>query len=267
MNDIVEIDLRKIIKDLLVSWKWIVGIMLLVGAAAFLYSYLQPRTYSARALIAITRPRYLPNFDETYQTINNNPPTSNAIIDVATSDEIVHDLYALWQSPFKKDTTPREFLEKNLKAAVGSDPSIVVLKVNADTAEEAASLANTWAQETASRANQLYSGTGGGQVEDFQAQVDAVEKTLSAAEAALREFKSKDQISILNNQLSSLLAEQADLLRKQRLIETTISDVNGLVAQMDGASDSAAIPTSIQTNYSVLQLRIYNDPKPGFIDQ
>ena len=260
MDDVIEIDLRKIIKDLLVNWKWIVGFTLLAGAAAFAFSQLQPRVYSATALIAITRPRYLPNFDEQYQTVNNNPPTSNAIIDLANSDEIFRGLYQEWQSPRKANTTPREFLERYLNASAGKDPATVVLKVTADTSEEAAKLANAWAESTAQRANQLFSGTGGSQVEDFKAQVDAVEKNLSAAEAALADFESRNQISVLNNQLASLLAQQTDALRRQRLIEITIGDVKGLAAQMDGLSDGSLAPNSLQTDFLVLQLRIYNDP-------
>ena len=260
MDDVIEIDLRKIIKDLLVNWKWIVGFTLLAGAAAFAFSQLQPRVYSATALIAITRPRYLPNFDEQYQTVNNNPPTSNAIIDLANSDEIFRGLYQEWQSPRKANTTPREFLERYLNASAGKDPATVVLKVTADTSEEAAKLANAWAESTAQRANQLFSGTGGSQVEDFKAQVDAVEKNLSAAEAALADFESRNQISVLNNQLASLLAQQTDALRRQRLIEITIGDVKGLAAQMDGLSDGSLAPNSLQTDFLVLQLRVYNDP-------
>jgi succinoglycan biosynthesis transport protein ExoP len=259
MDDVIEIDLRKIIKDLLASWKWIVGFTLLVGLAAAAFSLLQPRTYSTSALIAITKPRYLPNFDEQYQTINNNPPTGNTIIDLATSDEIVRALYELWQSPDKADTTPREFLEQNLQAKAGGDPSIVVLKVVADTPEEAAKLANAWAQSTASRANELFSGTDGSHVADFLAQVDEAEQNLAEAEAALTDFESRNQVSMLNNQLASLLADQADALRKQRLIQTTIDDANGLAAQMETQTDGSAVPSSLQTNFLVLQMRIYND--------
>lgn len=260
MDDVIEIDLRKIIKDLLVNWKWIVGFTLLAGAAAFAFSLLQPRMYSATALIAITRPRYLPNFDEQYQTINNNPPTSNAIIDLANSDEIFRALYQEWQSPRKANTTPRAFLEGYLNASAGKDPTTVVLKVTADTSEEAASLANAWAKSTAQRANQLFSGTDGSQVEGFQAQVNAVEKNLSAAEAALTDFESRNQISVLNNQLASLLAQQADILRKQRLIESTVSDVNVLMSQVADFPADSVISGALQTNLLVLQLRIYNDP-------
>lgn len=260
MDDVIEIDLRKIIKDLLANWKWIVGFTLLIGMAAFLYSFLQPHTYSASALVAITKPRYLPNFDAQYQTVDNTPPTNNAIMDLATSDEIVQGLYKLWQSSAKAGTTPEQFRSQSLKAAAGSDPSIVVLRVTADTPEEAASLANSWAQNTITRANQLFSGTDGSQVEDFKAQIDSAGQNLAAAEAALADFESRDQISILNNQLSSLLAQQADSLRKQRLIETAISDANGLVAQMADQTDTSSVPSALQTNFLVLQLRIYNDP-------
>jgi uncharacterized protein involved in exopolysaccharide biosynthesis len=260
MDDVIEIDLRKIIRDLLAHWVWIVGITFLVGAAAFLASYLQPRNYTANALIAITAPRYLPNFDPQYQTVSIKPPTNAAIMQLATSDEIVQRLYKLWQSPAKANTTPEQFRTQYLQTANGSDPSIVVLKVTADTPEQAATLANAWAQDTYSRANQLFSGIDGAQVDDFKAQVDAAETSMAATQTALADFESRDQTAILNNQLSSLLAQQADSLRKQRLIDNAVSDANGLVAQLDGQTDGSTVPNALQTNFMVLQLRIYNDP-------
>jgi len=260
MDDVIEIDLRKIIKSLFAKWMWIGGASVLIGVVAFLISFLQPRTFSASALIAITSPRYLPNFVEEYQTVNNKPPTNNAIIQLATSDEIVQHLYTLWQSPNKANITPQQFRNNYLKATNGSDPSIVILQVSAETPEQAASLANAWIQTTCSRANQLFSGVDPHQVDDFVSQIHLAEKNLSAAEAALADFEQHNQISILNNQLSSLLAQQADFLRKQRLIDNSIIDAKGLVAQINNQADNASVPSSLQTSFLVLQLRIYNDP-------
>ncbi len=258
MDDITEIDLRKVIIDLLAGWKWIVGITLLVGIAVFVFSLLQ-MNYTATALVVITEPRYLPNFDSQLQTTDKTPPTNKALVDLAMSGEIVRKMYDAWESRDKAKTTLAEYQEKYLIASVGSDPTIVVLSVQADTPEMASSLANAWAQTTVEVANRLFYGTSATTNNDFTAQIVDVKANLLAAEQALSSFESRNRISIWKNELASLLAQQSDWLRKQRLIEDTTRDAAGFIKQVQELEEGQPVPASLQTNFMVLQLKVYND--------
>lgn len=62
MDDVIEIDLRKIILTLFQYRFWIAGFGVLAGLAVFLFFILQPRMYEATAVIALTKPRYILNF-------------------------------------------------------------------------------------------------------------------------------------------------------------------------------------------------------------
>jgi uncharacterized protein involved in exopolysaccharide biosynthesis len=259
MDDVIEIDPRKIIENLLTNWKWIALLTLLVGLAAFAFSILQPRRYSAKATIAVSRPRYMLNLDSQYQTVNNPPPTNKAIVSLAYGDEIIEMIYQLWESPKKETTSWQEFRESYLEAKADADPSIVTLTVLAETPQQAAQLVNVWAQKTVQSANRVFSGTDGLQVQLINAQLETARRNLQQAQNDLSNFESRNQISILNNRLSSLLTLQADWLRKQRLIEDAARDADGLVAQLDALAQDAPVEGAAQINFMVLQMKVYAD--------
>ncbi|MFZ3079306.1 MAG: Wzz/FepE/Etk N-terminal domain-containing protein [Bellilinea sp.] len=263
MDDVIDIDLRKIITDLLTGWKWIAAFTLLAGIAVFLFSYLQPRFYSATTLVAITPPRYLPSFENQNARVIATSPTNKAIVDLALSDDVVRDVFQAWKSSTQASGTLGQFRQDYLEAAVGGDPAIVVLRVRAESPDLAFKLANDWAQATVASANRLFYDTDAGLTTGFEAQITRIEQELQAAEQALSDFESRDQISILNNELTSLLAQQADWLSKQRLIENSIRDAAGFIAQVDGLGEDTAVPASMQTNFMVLQLKVYNNPSPS----
>lgn len=260
MDDVIDIDLRKIITDLLSSWKWIAAFTLLAGIAVFLFSYLQPRFYSATTLVAITPPRYLPSFENQNARAIAASPTNKAIVDLALSDDVVGDVFQAWKSASQTGMTLGQFRQDYLEAAVGGDPAIVVLRTRAESPDLAFKLANAWAQATVARANRLFYDTNAGLTAGFETQVARIKQDLQGAEQALSDFESRDQISILNNELTSLLAQQAGWLSKQRLIENSIRDAAGLIAQVDGLGENTAVPASMQTNFMVLQLKVYNNP-------
>lgn len=259
MDDVIEIDPRKIIAFLLANWKWITLLTLLIGLAAFAFSILQPRMYSATATIAIARPRYMLNLDNQYQTINNPPPTNKAIVSLAYGDEVIRMIYELWESPKKETTSWQEFREGYLEAKADADPSIVTLTVWAETPQQAAKLANAWVQRTVQLANRVFSGTDGLQVQFINEQLETANRNLQRAQNELTSFESRNQISILNNRLSSLLTLQADWLRKQRLIEDAARDAEGLVSQLDALAQDAPVEGAAQINFMVLQMKVYAD--------
>ena len=263
MDDVIEIDLRKIITDLLAGWKWIAAFTLLAGIAVFLFSYLQPRFYSATTLVAVTPPRYLPSFENQNARVIAAAPTNKAIVDLALSDDVVRGIYQVWKSSTQASATLGQFRQDYLKAAVGSDPAIVTLNVKAETPDTAFTLANGWAQATVASANRLFYDTDAGLTTGFEAQIARIKQDLQSAEQALSDFESRDQISILNNELTSLLTQQAEWLSEKRLIENSVRDAAGLITQVDGLGGDTPVPASMQTNFMVLQVKVYNSAYPS----
>ncbi len=148
MDDELEIDLRKIVRSLLQRWRSILGLAILAAGVAFAFTFLQPRLYEARAVIALTRPLNLPNFDPRYQTMTNPLTINNKIVnDVAMGDEVVLMLFEQWNSPDKKEDGLQSFVQRNLQVETGQDATVSILKVRLKDPKEAERLARLWAVE------------------------------------------------------------------------------------------------------------------------
>jgi uncharacterized protein involved in exopolysaccharide biosynthesis len=259
MDDVLEIDLRKIINNLIRNWRWIAAITILAGLAGGLYSLLQPRVYEARAVVAISPPRYLPNFDSRYQTINPTTLSNKAILDIARSDEIQVGVFDEWQNPEKTPEDRRGFRSSALKATEGSDNTIINLAVRLDSSAEAARLANYWADLVVTRANQLYAGQDESQLLFFESQIETARQNLDAAESALADFEGRNNLEPLTNQYNELLLIQKEALRKQRLLGDAIRDAEGLLDQAAGLGRDQLVPAGLSLNLTLLQIRVYGD--------
>ncbi|PKO09672.1 MAG: hypothetical protein CVU40_10285 [Chloroflexi bacterium HGW-Chloroflexi-2] len=259
MDDVIEIDLRKLILNLLANWKLIIGISFVLGLAAFLYSFLQPDIYQAKAVIAVTKPRYIANFDPQYQTVNTTAPTSKALLDVVNSDVILSQVYDFWQGEKKELVSFDNFRDNAIEASAGGDTSILVLKVMLENPNEAAALANQWAQLSVKRINSLYSGVDDNQLLFFDNQIEITTQNLDNAKIALEEFEARDQSTLISNELDSLFALQSSSLRKQRLLENARQDALGILQTLENSNASTQVVSQIHDNFKVLQLRLYAD--------
>jgi len=259
MDDVIEIDLRKLILNLLANWKLIIGISFIFGLAAFLYFFLQPDLYQAKAVIAVTKPRYIANFDPQYQTVNTTAPTSKALLDVVNSDVILSQVYDFWQGEQKELVSFDNFRDNAIEASAGGDTSILVLKVMLENPNEAAALANQWAQISVKRINSLYSGVDDNQLLFFDNQIEITTQNLDNAKIALEEFEARDQSTLISNELDSLFALQSSSLRKQRLLENARQDALGILQTLENSNASTQVVSQIHDNFKVLQLRLYSD--------
>lgn len=258
MDDVIEIDLRKIILTLFRYRFWITGFGLLAGLAVFLFFFLQPRMYEATAVIALTKPRYIPNFDPRYQTVTTTTLTNKVAMDVARSDEIAIYVFDSWNEPDKELSQRRAFRENNMIAKAGSDPSVITLTIRVKSPEEAARLANLWAQRVVERLNTLYSGQDQSQLTFFEAQIAIAQQNLRKAENTLAEFEGRNSVRVLQTQLDLLILRQRELLWRKQQIELLQQDGQALLAEVNNLMNS--VPAELQTRLLVLQLRQYGNP-------
>src|SRR5690606_34571468 len=115
-------------------------------------------------------------------------------------------------------------LRKMVAATSEGDPSLVILTVTSRSAEDAAGIANVWADTLVVRGSALY-GQGEADVVFFEAQVQEAQAALDQAESALVDFQARNQVGILTARLSSHQQAQADYLGQQRAIGYIIQDV------------------------------------------
>ena len=94
MTDEIEIDLRKYILILVKHWWQILLVTVIFAIMGFVVtSVIIKASYQATALVAITKPHYQLNFNSQIQTLNIQP-ANNAFLDLATSDDVLKQVYA-----------------------------------------------------------------------------------------------------------------------------------------------------------------------------
>lgn len=254
-----EIDLRAYVAVLIRYWKWIMGLALVAAVAAFVVSLLLPPTYEASAVVIITEPRYQMQFDPRFKTADQWTPAYNAFPTLATSDEVLRsvlDAYAPSPEAGIEEWKLRT-LSGMVEAISEGDPSLVVLRARSRSLEDAAAIANLWADALVKRGNDIYSDRED-DVEFFQEQVAQAGQALDDADAALVEFEARSQASTVDAQLESLRQAQADYLADQRAIAYIVQDIQGLRAQLVQQPGDRPVSLADDLTALLLQIKAFN---------
>jgi len=257
-----EIDLREYILVLLKHWKWIAGVTLVAAVVALVVSFLLPPTYEATALLAVTRPRYVMQFDPRIAPVESVSsaviqPPYKAYPELASSDEVLQELLAQLNPRLEKVETVED-LRELIKAKSGTDQSLVILTVRWKDPEEAAEVANLWAEILVRRANEIYGSAGESQFQFYQQQLQRAEEELRTAEEALVAFQARNQESILEHQLGSRRQMHADYLAAQREIAYIIQDIRGLREQLSRQPADQSVGLSDQLTVLFLEIKAFN---------
>jgi uncharacterized protein involved in exopolysaccharide biosynthesis len=236
-----EIDLRQYIRVLIRHWVWIVGLAAAAAAIAFAVGSLQPPTYEASALVAITGPRYRLQFDSRMQDVPFDPRVfAKGYAQLATSDDIVTALLDVANANRPPGIEPLQLrgLRGQLSANTVGDGNLVELAARDASPEAAAELANAWADRYVGHLNALY-----GRDQDvsaLEAQVAQAKANVEATDQALAKLRREyglgytDQLGIAYQlQVKTrLLAEQE--ARAER-IEQLLEEARLVAARADGA--------------------------------
>ncbi|MDW8071890.1 MAG: Wzz/FepE/Etk N-terminal domain-containing protein [Anaerolineae bacterium] len=154
-----EIDLRQYIRTLLHYWRWIVGLALLAAVLAFAISSVLPPQYEATALVAVTGPRYLMQFDPRMRDVPFDPKQfTKGYATIAMGDELLMALLEAHGNDLSRGSVKLslEGLKEMLNAQAVGDGNLVQLTVRTDNPEGAARLANAWAERYVAQLKVLY---------------------------------------------------------------------------------------------------------------
>ena len=254
-----EIDLRAYVGVLIRYWKWIAGLAIVAAVAAFAVSAFLPPTYEAPAVVIITEPRYQMQFDPRFKTVDQWTPAYRAFPTLATSDEVLQRVLVIHTpSPGARiEAWTLRNLSTMVEASSEGDPSLVALRVRSRSAEDAAAIANLWADALVERGNAIYSD----REEDvafFEEQVAMAEEALNQADQALVEFEARSQANTVDAQLESLLQTQADYLADQRAIAYIVQDIQGLRDQLAQQPGDRPISLADDLTALLLQIKAFN---------
>jgi len=252
-----EIDLRAYVVVLIRYWKWTLGLAVVAAAVALAISFLIPPTYEATALVAVTEPRYMMRFDPRFETVNNIQPVYKAYPELATSDDMFQSLLTSLTPLPQEVETPYD-LQKMAEAGAGTDPSMVRLIVRSRRPEEAARVANTWAELFVTQANEIYGSHSGEQVPFFESQLERAQVELETAEQALIAFQARNQRAVLEAQLASAQQDLQDYLVEQREIERAVRNARALQASIAGQPVGEQASPGDDLTALLLQMRAFN---------
>ncbi len=193
-----ELDLRAFFRAMARHWRIIALITVVALVAGGLAALLWPPEYQATATVAVTKPRYILDFDDrlrsAYAASGGTLPlgviAANAYTALATNEtletRVLEELG--WSMPLAD-------LEKRVR--IKADGGVILFTGKNSIPEHAANLANTWAQLYAEQLNTLFS-SAAPNIKALEEQAGAARKALLQAEQSLAEFQSRSQITALH---------------------------------------------------------------------
>lgn len=219
-----EIDLREYVKVLLRWWKLIGGVTLAAVVVAAVVSLLQPTIYEAAATVVGKKPAQ---------------PTELTLAQMALEDDLLAGLWGQLQ-PVKGAETMAA-LRGMLRATAGADGSTVQLSVRAGDAQEAARIANGWAEALAPYASARYREAAKKEMNLLEGQAKQAQARLDEAQRALAEFQGRSQVTILEARRASAEQDLRDSLAEQREVERLLEKAQALRAQLAGQPSDARV--------------------------
>ena len=253
-----EIDLRFYANMLMRHWRVIAAVTLLTGVVALTVSSVLPAKYQANALVLITRPLYQFQFSPAIQNLPDNANTQQALagkaaVDLANSDALLQQVLLDVGAALPTDERSLFALRKMLKAKTGSDPSIINLSVTNRDPQRVADIANTWATLYVRRVNDLY-GKSADQLKFFEAQLAQAKNDVDTADQALVEFQKRNDLTILQAQLSAKQNALANYLGMNESLVVLQQNVKNLQDQL--ARRPADSPSNLGDDLAQLMLQV-----------
>lgn len=245
-----EIDLRPYVAALLKYWYVVVLAGVAMATAVFLFTATIPASYAATSLVVVVQPQELVEFDTRFREVTASQPM-RAFPQLALSDDVLQQVLA--QQSISSIRTTAD-LQRRLSAEAGDDVSIVRLTAVAAKPEDAALLANLWAESFTQWANGLFNLQNGEQLTYFETQLAQAEADLAAADAALIANVTLDRSQIISNTLAVYNQTQLDLLTRQQTVRSLQQNVTHLQDQLQAGD---GVTFADQVTSLALQLQLF----------
>jgi uncharacterized protein involved in exopolysaccharide biosynthesis len=244
-----EIDLRPYISGFAKYWWIILGSSLLGGVLAYFFISNQPPTYQASAIVTVLEPTDVFQFDLRV----TNASTSNAILKVlpelAKSNQVLKTLTERLEA---EGIPTVEKLQDNLAAEGGRDPILLYLRARSENPEDAAEIANLWAEIFVSLGNEVYANRGESNLQFYEDQFASASARLDAANESLVDFQAQNRLALVTNELTSLNLTHAEIISHTQSLRTLRDEIQAARIQQDQLS---ANPIGQADEFTVLSLQ------------
>lgn len=158
-----EIDLGRPLRFLRRWHRLILLCGILAGLAGLALSYAAPRAFRGEADVAIVRTQAVVNFDSGIKTISDTDPSSGLALDqmafrtslttIGSSPELAERVLDKIGAQLEPRPSPESLARR---VTVKNDGLLISIGATGATAEQAALIANTWAQVYVNRINQIF---------------------------------------------------------------------------------------------------------------
>lgn len=255
-----EIDLRQYIRVLIKHWVLIVSITVIAVIVAVLVSFTSATVYEAKATVIITSARAEIVFEPKYRTysLEEDKELKEALVALVKSSSVAAvtlDLLGDELSP--EDQSIHSILHK---VAVNASGDLIEISVKSTDPEEAADIANAWAESYVRYINALYA--------DMPQSPEELQVQASAALADYDERQREWESFVGNNTIEELTRQIADkgLLLTVKSLRDQIEA--GSLSSASAAANSLALVLLQTGAYATLpaQLQVALDTLPGLSD-
>ncbi len=249
-----EIDLREVIRPVLRSKWWILGVSIVLMVSGYLFSKLiLPKQYQAISFVVITRPLYSANFDNRIET-QPQIPDAKSLTDLTITDDI---LVALSESPALQNILPTDQTLEQLAGML--EPTLIGtslrLQANALKPEDAAAVANQWAKLVVNKLDDLY-GIGESTLSTVQQQTEDARLNWESKENDLLAYlpqSNQDALQVTQSTKKNALSTN---LQKMTDIKILLGDLGVMKAQFEGRQGTDALQLEDRIALVSLQQRV-----------
>jgi uncharacterized protein involved in exopolysaccharide biosynthesis len=284
-------DMRPYIFALVRGWYWIVGGAVLSAVTTLGFAYILPDQYEATSGVVILRERTDFSFSEslrTEETLSIGAGARQMALVALVTNNIVA-AQALETARESLDPAKHAFLPEGTPVSIMNEAGFITVENEGDLIEitlrnqdpqVAALLANAWAQAYVDYVNQLFIGSSGS-LEILPARIDVAFQEYEAAQTALEEFLSRNQIDSLESEIefqealiASYLANQTEIVtnaqgaqndvlegyyEKLRNLNYWLADAKALRNQVLASNGDTAENTGNALSLISLQLRTFGN--------
>lgn len=202
-----EVELQEYINVLFKHWKLVLGVTAITVTVTAAFALLRPPIYEATVTFVIIKPRYRLEFDSRFRSEAPQIPYqayAALLKDPGLEAQVLDTLGKT--APYVNLSV--KTLDSIATIASGSEPSLFHLKVRFNDAKEAAQIANIWADLYIQRVREIYGPLG--EDNHIYELLKAAERDLESKEGALREFRQRTGLGLLE----SARSEGAALIRQ-----------------------------------------------------
>ena len=260
MNDDV-FEWRLVAARLRSGWRAVTAIAALAFVLGAGLSLARDDRYVAEALLAVTKPAVVAEFDQRLAERQLDPSfpydvaTLRAYAELATTQALGHDVAR------RLDAGPADVdsLLRRISVEAMADGSLLQIRARAADSAAASKLANAWSEALVERASLVF----GSRLADdgVRAQRDEAEGALASAQAALNEFHRTSRLPARELEHESLTFAYQEALAHDRRLEQVLLDIETLRAQAGTTPGTSAALAALS-----LRLRALSASQPLPVD-